>query len=577
MSRFVEFLQWLVYLLLSPFFAVRHFFGERFERMRYSSEMETGQPKRPWWKTLLFSPILLPLWFVRRAVPWFFFLLFHPANRKKLLLGVPALVVASVAIVLLVLSFIYPKQRLVSRYDQAGFQAFNRGDFEQATIYYEKLCYLEPTEDRYRFLLARVREERNEWVGAYGIMAGLAPLDEYRYGPAHLWMASRLVYQPELILNLDRRLSVEDRPRLVRYHIEGALEANPEDPVALTLKATVIEPDEPREALAIFERLAQIQPKLNLRVARIQKRLGNEEAATDSVDQYQEVLKSRLETRPIPTGTYVDWVTCDTMKDEYEAALRFSSRYAGDIRPEIVRELQANIYVEWASDILDSDAPDALNDGLIKVTEALRLQPELPQAYDVLQKVIQGSDEHRIEVRKQCEKLIAEGVNSGMMQVVLGTLLLSEGEVERAELALRLAISLESRAGPALNNLAWLLATKETPEFDKAVELIDQAVALQPDRVRYRFTRGKIYFRMEEFDNAVLDLEAAHQAFPKNLEILVFCARAHEALGNLSQADAYKAQFEALRRPSQDQDAGEENPPSDGDEKGREDTEAAGS
>lgn len=546
-ERLVDLIHRILFRLLSPFYAVRQWIDDWIARVRNDAEFAYNRPARPWWMTILFSPVLFPLWVFRKAIPWFFFVLFHPANRKRLLLGIPAIFVASLALLMLTLSFIYPKERLVRRYETAGYQSFNEGDLAQAQIYYEKLCYLEPTEDRYRFLLARVREESREWNGAYGIMAGLAPLNEYGFGPAHLWMAQQLVYRPQLILSLDRRLTPEDRPRLVRYHLEGALESNPADPIALTLKATVLQAEDPEQALAIFRQLVPLQPKILLTVARLEKQLGRDAKSHDAIDQYQALLEELLQKRPIPVRVYVDLITCHTMKREFREAIAFADRFSRDVRPSVARELKARVLVAWAREQYESDAKDRLTQSLMKLTQALRYEPELPEAYALLEDVVQGNAQQRVEIREACESLVAEGINSGMMQVILGSLLLSEGEFERAELALRLALKLDSQAGPALNNLAWLYSNQEEPDYEHALELIGQAISLQPDRGRYYFTRGKILYKQKDYASAIVDFEVAHQSLPDNLNLLAFCARTHEALGNLTQAESYQARFEQLR------------------------------
>ncbi len=172
-QRLIESVHRLLYFLLTPFHAIRHFFGGWFARFRYSDdELAAPRSSRPLWLTCLLSPILLPLWVVRRGIPRLLFLTFHPANRKALLLGLPALLIATVALLVLTLSWLYPKERLVGRYERAAYRSFNSANWDRAQIYYEKLCYLEPAEDRYRYLLALVRERKRELAGAYGIMAG---------------------------------------------------------------------------------------------------------------------------------------------------------------------------------------------------------------------------------------------------------------------------------------------------------------------------------------------------------------------------------------------------------------------
>ncbi len=218
----------------------------------------------------------------------------------------------------------------------------------------------------------------------------LAPLDEPGFAPAHLWMAQALLITPQLI-RLDQRLSPQDRPRLIRYHFEAVLREMPDNPAALQLKARILETESPDQALAIYQRLAENDPRLLMKVASILQAMGQDEASDQVLEGYLALLDESFQQRPILVGGYIDYVTCCTMRREFERTLQFIAEYAVDVRREVANELRANVLVAWAKDTYAQDPEGQLSDVLIRLTQALRLQPNQPQAYELLNELVQGS------------------------------------------------------------------------------------------------------------------------------------------------------------------------------------------
>lgn len=91
---------------------------------------------------------------------------------------------------------------------------------------------------------------------------------------------------------------------------------------------------------------------------------------------------------------------------------------------------------------------------------------------------------------------------------------LEEGRVERAIPLLQQAIALQPDSHASLNNLAWLLQQRALSQSDKAMlleaeTLARRAVDLQPESGSYRDTLGTILLQQGSVQSAVIEFERA--------------------------------------------------------------------
>ncbi len=93
------------------------------------------------------------------------------------------------------------------------------------------------------------------------------------------------------------------------------------------------------------------------------------------------------------------------------------------------------------------------------------------------------------------------------------------GKFEKAEKALKKAISLNPSFGNALNYLAYSWAIRDK-NLEKALELANKAVKLDPENPDYLDTLGWIYFKMGKIEEAEKYLEKAFSKKPWEPEIL---------------------------------------------------------
>ncbi|HEX3869893.1 MAG TPA: hypothetical protein VHV77_05635, partial [Pirellulales bacterium] len=80
-------------------------------------------------------------------------------------------------------------------------RALDADDMELATVCCERLAVLQPSDPSYRYELALLEARRGNEAEAVILMLEIAPSKHAGYGPAHLWLARRLINKPTLTPN----------------------------------------------------------------------------------------------------------------------------------------------------------------------------------------------------------------------------------------------------------------------------------------------------------------------------------------------------------------------------------------
>jgi tetratricopeptide (TPR) repeat protein len=116
-------------------------------------------------------------------------------------------------------------------------------------------------------------------------------------------------------------------------------------------------------------------------------------------------------------------------------------------------------------------------------------------------------------------------------------------DASRAEAAFRAVLASDPSHAPALNYLGYMLADRGE-RLDEAIELIQRAVAVDPENASYLDSLGWAYFRKRELDRALEYLRRAARKLPSNSVVQDHYGDALSAAGR--HADAIAAWERAL-------------------------------
>ncbi len=137
---------------------------------------------------------------------------------------------------------------------------------------------------------------------------------------------------------------------------------------------------------------------------------------------------------------------------------------------------------------------------------------------------------------------------------VLGDLAHHLGKFEEALRWYEKAVQIDNQNHLALNNYAYSLA-EQGKELERALELVNRALAIRPNLGAYYDTRAWIYYKMGRYEEALKDMRIAVGTTPTTAELRYHLAaiyaklgRKQDALVELEKALALDAKHEPSRQ-----------------------------
>jgi tetratricopeptide (TPR) repeat protein len=117
----------------------------------------------------------------------------------------------------------------------------------------------------------------------------------------------------------------------------------------------------------------------------------------------------------------------------------------------------------------------------------------------------------------------------------VGTLSAQKGFSETAIQSFRAVLKLDPNNGPAMNNLAWMLADSGG-DLAEALRLAESAVKSAPQSADAQDTLGWVRYRRSELPQAVAALEVAKKLAPARADIAGHLGLAYAKAGRRPQA-----------------------------------------
>lgn len=108
-----------------------------------------------------------------------------------------------------------------------------------------------------------------------------------------------------------------------------------------------------------------------------------------------------------------------------------------------------------------------------------------------------------LEIKPDCVDALA----------ALGVIMQSSGRSTQAQPLYEKVIQLDPNRVIVLNNLAWIMS-EDLKQYDRALQLVDQAIQKRPNYFDAYDTRGVIYYRLNQLDKSLADLSRCVEEFP---------------------------------------------------------------
>jgi tetratricopeptide (TPR) repeat protein len=411
----------------------------------------------------------------------------------------------------------------------------------KADLYYRRAVILDPNNSSARLGIAKLTAARGDVVQARRIMERLAVRPDESGLLANEWLIR------DALARIQTKQLTEPEFRELPARLEKIVARYPSNVQARELLGSLyFQRGALDAAKPHLEAAVESKPELYLVLAEIAQRQQQRDLALDFIQRAEKAFAAKVLANPSDNLLRRKYASVLTRLKKFEAA---KASLIEGLRIEKSTELTqdlATLYAIWAGQQLKS--ADAVPTPFELVSDALAIDPKNAAALMVLVELTNSSTADGARAVAILEEKLASGQETHwIVHLMLGTLKAQSGDAEQARMHLEQAQRMNAGAPAILNNLAWLYAHQSKPNFERALELANSAVKLQPDSPQLRETRGQILVGLEKWADGLEDLEFALPAYARQealrgeLPLLhMAIATAYEKLGNASMAERHR-------------------------------------
>ncbi|QEF99464.1 hypothetical protein Mal15_35290 [Stieleria maiorica] len=440
--------------------------------------------------------------------------------------SLPAIVVAVVLFAVVV---------IIVRRDQATTQtiyldtlrtSLAEGNTAVASVAVQRLLAIDPDNLEHQYQLAMLDDELGKKESARMAIYRLAIQEEH--GPAALWMLKALIYQDvpsaggennaqeiELIL---RAQWSEDEKKICHRCATVAMTNLPSQRAIFAKKIYarfLAEIGASRDALALYESIADVDPAVNLVAAQLAHRLAQQNGDYLTVQEFAKdairFIRPELLADPTSIEKRLNLAQALVLDEQDEKAFEVLTEGYQLTRDALLLAAAGEARIFTAERLKRAvGVRETLAERGPILYEALELAPKSPVVLEaVVQFSIECSEADDHDLRSVRKKLLS-GVDPPAMHFIEGTVALLSGDSESAQRHLSLAANEWKNMAGLLNNLAVTLSQNgDSRQLPQALRLSDAALDQLPGHPYLLETRGQILLKLERYSDAIVDLEAA--------------------------------------------------------------------
>jgi tetratricopeptide (TPR) repeat protein len=461
----------------------------------------------------------------------------HSRRWVRFAAGSLAVVTAGTALVVAHATRHVTPSHLAPVYRSTADGAMRRNDVQTAKVALRKLANLDYGGPETHYHLAVAAAKDGDRVKARGLMQQLASPDRPGYAAAHLWLANDLLSGTKSPTTRDVRVA--------QQHLEQSLKTAPDNAAAhVLLSQNYLRLRQQDLATTHLVRAVDQYPQLNLALARIHKSQGRPDEATSAAQQAADHFQKLAEPDPGKVQAWLQWTNAEMLLGNYAEAESILTRGLAASGKDEYRHALANLCVAWSDAAARQEKPD-LGQQLELLGRALSFVPDHRLALARLAALSAQEGPEKQAAETALKDVLASGKAPAIVHIVLGSAAAAQKDYATALSHLEQANKLRPDMPWVLNNLAWVLAHREPPDYDRALELINAALKKLPRSPEFHDTRGQIFLKMSRWKEAATDLELALAAFPDRAELHRALAKVYDQLGDPDLARRHTAQAEA--------------------------------
>jgi tetratricopeptide (TPR) repeat protein len=490
------------------------------------------QGRLKWWKLIwhiIISPFqwiaLAAVWLGKGGVAWW-------SSRKwrHFLWGLPAFVMMLLCAYFLMYSAATTPLGLATKYSSAGRAAIQQQKWPAAMLYLERAVELGLKDRDSMFQLAVAAEQLKDESRKIAVLQKLAPDTHAVYAPAHLWKATQILSAPVVT----KELGAEAEKHL-KYVIQ--LDAGNVNAHSI-LGDLYFQAGLWRSAIEHLRFSGQRSFKYRLMLAKASAAAGNVPAARTYAEAVYTGAREALTTTPGDSTVRLELGEATLLLERYAEAVKILEEGIALADLPQYRQAIALVLVHWSDALLDQ-SPNNRPAAFQLLANALEQNANELVLFEKILKLLRDQDETATTAEAFLKSNIVQGRAVGISHLILGTSYFEQGNVDLAGTHLEQAFRLLPTGLIVANNFAWYLVKSETPDADRALQIIDAVIKEDAVRPEFRDTRGHVLVARKDWKSAISEFEYALARLPPNADTHRGLADAYRGLGLQDLADEH--------------------------------------
>jgi predicted Zn-dependent protease len=480
----------------------------------------------------LLNPILWFKWSTAFAIHWAF-----SRPYSSCLVAIPAMFLGATLLAVVVFSTSNQSLNRENQYRSFFDEAVKSRDFELAAVVVKELIDGSPQNLELKYQQALLEQHRGNTDAAIKQMDDLAVLNNH--GLAAMWMISQECKLQEL-----KRWSKQEHARFRKW-IEIGLN-NLEGENLLSAKVLMFsylaEVGALGDAGKLIADVVPARPELALAAATLCRSQLDDAGVSKYANIAERHFESVLSRQPTDINARINLARVLMIQTKFELAAKLLNDGYRLTKDNRLTGVTAEALVVWSNHL---GAGDVNAKNLVKRLQILHAAMGIAPSdstvgSSIAQLIIDCRDNRAPEVVRLKEAIL-KGADPVSNHFIRGTLALIDDKVDEAKKQLELAFQREPNIPAVLNNLSIALAaTKNDGDVEKALTMVDLALAKLPNHVYFLETRGQILLKLNRWHEAISDLEAALEARELRSAIYPSLALAYDKTGAPELASVYR-------------------------------------
>ena len=500
---------------------------------------------------------VLPIRFIKR---WS-----RSRDYRLLLKSIPALLAGTVLTGGAVVATFSIKSTTADHYVNRAIAAKRAGNDDVVELFLRKANGTAAGTHESRFNQALLLQSIDKESDAYAIMKQLAPDDSPGFIPAHEWRIRWMSLQVDDLAKKETELTKQEH--LLRSHfvqqIEQQLKLIVEiDPDHLNankrLAAISISHGKPEDAIDHISQIVDRHPESRVTYAKLLAETDRINDATTQANVAREFHEKRLMDESLSAEE--KWQNrlrlsqAYVILENYESAAKSLTENGAVPESIAVRRALANVIFLWSRSI-DAQDGNSLIRRLNMLNQALQLDPSNQAVLKAVAMIAGERGEPGVIAAQTIKDVLSTGHASPIVHFVLASNAAAENDLRKAKMHLELAHDASPNLPIVLNNLAFVIASEDEPDLDRALALANQAISLSPSTSNFYDTRGSIHTKLGRWKDAIGDLEKALKSIPNRPSIHRKLAACYEAMGDSDLAGLHRARAEQKEKAAKNERA----------------------